>query len=374
MAPKSKTHRAARLTAAASSDPLREEYARLRKLFDLQPLILQRYLELQGRQIGEAISQPGERARFSLPDRMIPGAQAEALIVPPELREQHVGGLLDRLTRRDLRDPLKQRLTELEHSPEPAVALSASLIRYAAAQHLVRDMLPAGRSVRYAAAEDEEIPTIPVAGPDEADSAITAETDAIAEEGQSEGRRGSLQVPYVPAARRFYLPQWVAFDDRGRILVNTVSEAQAHLASMQRFLEILFAARSLAPYMVADEEFEKKRYGMLGQIINQGRALAHHMTREIIHTIQSRARVQSLNRGLSLSLPYFDDQDLEMRSLDFVVIPAGRIMFVPAFVVRAAVQERAKAAQDTRLSPSTRRHLIQLLSLLEEAFDRGKAS
>ena len=36
-------------------------------------------------------------------------------------------------------------------------------------------------------------------------------------------------------------------------------------------------------------------------------------------------------------------------SHDFEVIPAGRIMFVPAFVVRA-VQGQAKVAQDTRLS------------------------
>ena len=59
-----------------------------------------------------------------------------------------------------------------------------------------------------------------------------------------------------------------------------------------------------------------------------------------------------------MSLPFFDDQTLEVKTHDFEIIPAGRIMFVPAFVVRAAVQERAKVAQDTRLSPSTRRHLL----------------
>jgi hypothetical protein len=50
------------------------------------------------------------------------------------------------------------------------------------------------------------------------------------------------------------------------------------------------------------------------------------------------------------------------------VIPAGRIMFVAGFVVRAARQEQAKVAQDTRLSPSTRKHLLVELSLLERAF------
>ena len=51
---------------------------------------------------------------------------------------------------------------------------------------------------------------------------------------------------------------------------------------MQRFLCVLHAAVSLAPYIVADEEYQRKRYGMLGQLVNQGRALARYETREII--------------------------------------------------------------------------------------------
>jgi hypothetical protein len=172
----------------------------------------------------------------------------------------------------------------------------------------------------------------------------------------------------VPAARRFYLPQWVAFGDKGELLVNSTKEAEAHVASMQHFLNVLFAARSLAPYMVAEDEFEKKRYGMLGQLVNQGRALANHLTDEIITLIKTRAAEQSLNRGLSLRLPYFDDQELRVKTHNFVVIPAGRIMFVPAFVVRAALDEQAKIAQDTRFSVSTRRHLLAQLQTLGEAF------
>ncbi len=50
------------------------------------------------------------------------------------------------------------------------------------------------------------------------------------------------------------------------------------------------------------------------------------------------------------------------------VIPAGRIMFTPAFVVRATRGEQAKVAQDTRLNASTRRHLLTQLKNLETAF------
>jgi hypothetical protein len=81
-----------------------------------------------------------------------------------------------------------------------------------------------------------------------------------------------------------------------------------------------------------------------------------------------------LNRGLSLSLPYFDDQSLEMRMRDFEIIPAGRIMFVPAFVVRASREESAKVAQDTRLDPATRRHLIDELELLGQSFEEPDVS
>ncbi len=57
-------------------------------------------------------------------------------------------------------------------------------------------------------------------------------------------------------------------------------------------------------------------------------------------------------------MPYFNDQTLTLESYNFEVIPAGRIMFVPAFVVRASREQGAKIAQDTRLSQSTRKHLL----------------
>ena len=141
---------------------------------------------------------------------------------------------------------------------------------------------------------------------------------------------------------------------------------------MQKFLTVIFAARSLAPYMVADEEYQKKRYGMLGQLINQVRALARYQTIETIRAIKERAAEQSLNRGLSLSLPYFDDQELKLAMYHFVVIPAGRIMFVPSFVVRAAREENAKVDQDTRFNASTRKHLLIELKMLEDAFASAK--
>jgi len=352
-------------------DRLREEYTQQQMLFNAQPVIIQRFLETQSRQIAEAFIERASGLRFTLPDRVItkPEGGVDPLPVNKSVREQHIGSLRDRFGRRDVHLLLRQRLAELDQSGDEAIAVSAGLIRFTAATHMVYNILPSGRHVSYIAAEGEDIPSIPAADDMEPESAITASTDAIAEEGKVEEGRGNLLVPFVPAARRFYLPQWVAFDDHDKLLVNSVSEAEADINSMQRFLNVLFAARSLAPYVVADEEYHSKHYGMLGQLVNQGRALARYMTADIIRTVKSRAQAQSLNRGLSLRLPYFDDQDLKVETHDFVVIPAGRIMFVPAFVVRAAREEQAKVAQDTRFSASTRKHLLVELQMLEDAFN-----
>lgn len=351
------------------AEHLRREYDEQQKLFQTQPSMVQHFFEMQARLLADAVMQKSPQARFNLPISVVDAA-GETLQVPAESREQIVGGFLDRLTRGEIGHSLRQRLSELEGSTDRGVAVSATLMRYATGIHLVRVMLPSGRSISYLAAEGEEIPTLPSNDDLEPESAITATADAIAEEGKVEDGRGELLVPYVPYARKFYLPKWIAFDKDDRLLVGTVNEADAFIASMQRFIAVLHAAVSLAPYMVADEDYQRKRYGMLGQLINQGRALARYQTQEIIATIKRRAASNDLNRGLSLSLPFFDDQNLQIDLHNFEAIPSGRIMFVPAFVVRASREEQAKVAQDTRLNASTRKHLLNELITLEKAFEK----
>jgi hypothetical protein len=360
------------LSASNPVSYLRDEYERHQALFQAQPTLVQRFIEAQGQRLAEAITGDALQVRFSLPDRVVDRipqtGEMAAMLVPDEMREQIVGGWIRRFQNLDLREEVRQRLSSLEQSPDQALNTSASLLRHAAAVHLVYNLLPAGRSVTYCADGDEQIPTIPVKAPGEAGSAITLETDAIVEQISAADGRGDLQVPFVPAARRFYLPQWVAFDEKGTLLVSSAAEAEAHLASMERFVKILHAASSLAPYMVADDEYQRKRYGMLGQVINQGRALAKYKTEEIIRTILERVQKGLLNRGLSVSLPYYDDQELRLAEIELEIIPAGRIMFNPIFVLRAARLEHAKVSQDTRLNASTRKHLLHELDLLEQAF------
>mgnify|MGYP003460989320 CR=1 FL=1 len=356
------------------SERLAEEYERQQALFSAQPAIIQRFLEAQGKQIAEAVVEGALQVRFSLPDRVVlplENVDRPAVITIPQNQRAYVAGsLISRLRKVELYKELRHSLNELEQSPDRAVSVAARLLRHAAVMHMVHNMLPAGRSVSYKLAdEDETIPSIPEDESLEPESAITAPTDAIVEEGKAEEGRGELLVPFVPYARKFYLPQWVAFDEKGELLVKSVEEAESHIKSMQRFMEVLFLAVALAPYISADKEYAKKRYGMLGQLVNQGRALANYQTQQIIARIQERASSGNLNRGLSLSLPYFDDQELRIDISKFEVIPAGRIMFVPAFVVRAVRQEQVKVSHYTRYNPSTRKHLLYLLDLLEKAFE-----
>jgi len=102
--------------------------------------------------------------------------------------------------------------------------------------------------------------------------------------------------------------------------------------------------------------------------VEQGRELARLQLQEMIRKIRARARGQRLNRGLTVSLPYFDDTCQELRWREVVIVPRARIPFVPAFVVRASRQEIDRVHGDGRLSEATRAHLVEQLETLAEAF------
>jgi hypothetical protein len=301
---------------------LREECQLQQVTLDAQPLDTRRLLDDQARKIAEALVHGERQLSFVLPEQVsikAPGSSGEGLIVvPEEFRKQVVAGLLGRLRVKDIRAAVRQRLNQLEQSHHPAAARSAGLLRYATVRCLVHDLLPAGDSA---------------------------------------GGPGGV-----------YMPQWIAFDDE-RLLVNSLDEAEKRVASMQNYVSTLHLAVSLAPYIFADEEYQRKRSGMLVQLINQGRALARYQVGVVIGKIQRFAQAGDLNLGFSLSLPYFDDQTLEMRMHDFEVVPTGRVMFTPAFVVLAARREQVSVAQDARLNEPTRMHLLSELKVLERAFE-----
>jgi len=320
--------------AESSFSQLRQEFQSWQIHFDIQPEAVQQFLRLQAQRIIEGLAMADAQIRFSLPDQIVCQVKKTGEVltvhVPEKYWEQRRGSFWTRLRHADRKAVLQRHLAQLEGSPNPGVSFGAALIRYSLTSYILHDLLPSGRF-------------------------DTLETEI-------------LPAPLPPAAHRFCLPEWAAFDEGGNLLVASLAQAEACIASMQRAIGLLDLATSLSPYMVADEAYQKKHYGLSSQLVQQGRALACYQTQQIIQGIQQRAAAHRLDRGFSLSLPYFDDQDLEMKAHVFVVIPAGRVLFSPAFVALAAWKEQVRVAQDTRLNPTTRNHLVGEIRALEDAF------
>jgi hypothetical protein len=343
---------------------LAHEYEQLGHLFDLQPGMTRHFLDSQAGSILAALEGNAPRIRFQLPDLILLEA-GESVAIPAGSRPRRVGGLFLRASRADRFQQVVQALTELEHSLNPALSICGRLLRYALARTLVYSLLPDGHPVDYRCEPGDDIPSIPVGS--QQPGAVLSRTDAVAEEhGEAEDRQ---QVPFVDAARRFYVPQWVAFGDGDRLLAGSLGEAEATIASLRHAVGLLEEALDLCPGIVADPAYQRKRTGLLGQLINQGRALARAQADEIIAKIQHRAAAGSLNRGLSFSLTYFDDASLSLKTYPVEIIPNGRIMFIPAFVVRAMRLYEKKVRSDMLLTPSTRKHLLAEMTSIESAFN-----
>jgi hypothetical protein len=103
-------------------------------------------------------------------------------------------------------------------------------------------------------------------------------------------------------------------------------------------------------------------------VVARGRDLASQAVDELIMEMRRRSARHQLDRGVRLSFPFYDDRRLSLRWRDFTVIPRGRILFVPAFVVMATEREIERVRADPRLSETTRDHLVVLLERLRHAF------
>ena len=176
-------------------------------------------------------------------------------------------------------------------------------------------------------------------------------------------------APYVAAARRFYLAQWVAFDEQGKLLVEDSNEARGYhriYASIPGYPACSSEPGAVHP---GGRGVPAETLWHPGTACEPGTSPAWFETAEIIRCIQRRVNNQSLNRGLSVNLPYFDDRDIELKNLDFKVIPAGKVLFVPAFLVLAVSAEEIQVAHNNWMSASTRQHLLDELRSLKKAFD-----
>jgi hypothetical protein len=176
----------------------RKEYDACQALLWAQPLNVQRFLENQARTLAYTFLKGTAYSQFNLPEEVVTSSvQLSPTPIPEEMRAQRLNGLIYRILRVDQLKALTQRLAELERSHDQAIVTGAILIRYTLAMYMVGKMIPAGRSVHYSILDGDEISSIP----EDVIEVVRTDTD----------KEIDLQVPYVPYARQFYLPQWVAF-------------------------------------------------------------------------------------------------------------------------------------------------------------------
>jgi hypothetical protein len=331
-----------------------KEYEYWQSLFTIQSEIQKRFLELQAHKLADALAQGMTEATITFPESLVFPATGNGHKETKSVKLSEAGHKLSIkirnrfFSRETLLQVTQKNLASLEASTDVAIAAFGGLLRFIVSRSMVYDCLPAGKDVIYSTLPGEDIPSMPQ----------SAEPD-----------NGNNNRSKTPFSWQFYLPQWVAFGENGQLLADTIDKAEACILSMQRYLEVLYGAVALAPHMTVDQVYQQKYYGILGQLVNQCRSLCYFRTNEIISKIQRRSTSNNLNRGLRITLPYFDDRSLLLRKIEFEIIPPGRVMFVPAFVIMAIREQITTAQHDTMLNLSTRKHLLVQLSMIEKAFD-----
>jgi len=352
---------------------LRQEYQAYQRLFQAQTESDRQFLSNQAASLADALIAGVTPISFRMPDHVVCLPMMDCIgvdaSIPYRARQQRVGNLLDRLSHPNPVVGLGKRLDELEKSADEAISVAAGLIRHALVIHMVQHMLPEGRSVTYISPEDDDIPNQPTL---KIRDSVSDRASLNAYHGRENDSIDGVESinPDKSYASGFFLPKYVAINEQNQLLVGDLQGAITDVETLQQYSVILDAVVNIAPYMVVNEEFQVKRYGILGQLVNQGRALANYQVEILCQTIKKRAASHSLDRGLSLSLPYFNDQTLKVEKYTFDIIPSGLVMFVPAFVVLAVREEAKRILQNTRLSQPTRKALLKELCIIERAFLR----
>jgi hypothetical protein len=287
--------------------------ARRQQLWSAQTPAVRQHFAEQGQRICEAILKGSAIVQFSFPEQIrLPGDDLHTWReenVARRYRQQWAGSRLLRGRSGELVKSFIQRMSELQSSADEGIAACAEIIRYQTAQAL------------FAALPLKALETV------SADAA-------------------------VPPAL-------------------TVEEAQSCFYELEGYIHLLTMAFAVDPAISEEDKYSNVASRMIQRFIEAGLSYCQLCTLQIIRTIRQRAAQNSLNRGLSVSLPYFDDQALELKKFNLEVIPPGRILFEPHFVVDAVVEAKRRVSADTHLSPATRQHLLAQLELLEKSFNFG---
>ncbi len=289
----------------------------------------------QAAQLLAAIQENRATVEFSLPEKVIlcdplTNCYREERI-PSRYHHQSLSRNLFQRNRSTLTNVL-QRLSDLQNSSHLYLSLSANILRYWIAR-LWFNQLPQGES-------------LPV---NKRDSSDPAE------------QKGNCRQERL-------FPQWILFDEAGQPLFSQPEEAKSRICSMEETLQSLLSTMAIDPSIVEEEAFLACYTSLITQWIEQGRAYCVYLTKTIASVIRRRESESTLNRGLSIRLPYFDDQLLEIKYLEIEVVPGGRITFEEFFLTQAVQQTKKRITADIKLSPTTRQHILAELTCLESYF------
>ncbi|MCX8061368.1 MAG: hypothetical protein N3D16_02170 [Anaerolineales bacterium] len=296
-----------------------------------QTKTVQQQFVAQAERILQAIQENRPTLEFSLPEKVIlidPFTHAyREESVPTRYRHQTISRRLFHRSQSTLSSVL-QRLSDLQSSSYLSLSLSANILRYWIAR-LWLNQLPKG----------EQLPQIPSA----------------------------QSTPSATDEPQRYFPEWLLFNAKGEPLFSNREEAEQRIHAIESTLEILLSAMAIDSEIVEEEAFRSRYTALIKQWTEQGRLYSEYLTKEIISTIHQRESQHTLNRGLTIHLPYFDDQLLEIEYLDLEVVPPGRIPFEEVFLYNAVQNAKQQVFNDKKLSPTTRQHLLSELELLESS-------
>ncbi len=179
------------------------------------------------------------------------------------------------------------------------------------------------------------------------------------------GQEIIVSLPNEPTLREHY----TAFEKQGQLRVSDLNSAVAVVEHLSRFVHALHQIEELYPAWQTHDQYSEKHALLTTHLIDQGRALANYQTQKIIQDIQMSWKTGEMTRGLTIFLPYLDERQSNMEEYKIVVIPAGRILFRPEFIVGACRVTERQVRSDSNLSQATRWQLLSQLDTIIQAFE-----
>jgi hypothetical protein len=279
--------------------------ADLTQLMDIQLPATREVLQDQASSLAEALQNRDRRIYFELPSVVVLAPGNAPTAIPSWLRYQRLQGLSFPFLPQNPLKSITNRLALLTFSDLPEVKVAAQLFALETAQAMVRNQI-----------RDLE------------------KTDR-------------------------------PFSENGRLKMDSRVTAEVWLKDQKYKLDLLDTAAQICPAVTDMVVYRQSSARLMRLIENQGKWLSAFLLNELVADFDRLLKENSLNRGISFSLPYFDDRTLDVCYYNFSAIPAGRVMYTPAFVLLAIQKEGVRLFHNSQLSPNSRENLLQTLSAIQ---------